>query len=144
MTRTSLILSNILLCFRCAAWSIEAVQYLRLCIISSSKPCNVWLVALGIMANANPQEAVRVVVRCRPLNSKEKADGRDTIVTMDQKTGQVSLRNPAEGGAEPPKTSQTNTTSAQFVRDQPNLALSSLGCCSVHGKYHVETSRGNE
>eukprot|EP00983_Pelagomonas_calceolata_P094748 1157921-Pelagomonas_calceolata.AAC.5 len=52
---------------------------------------------------ANP-EAVKVVVRCRPLNSKEKADGRAQIVDMDTKSGQVSLRNPAADSSEAPKT----------------------------------------
>nr|AEG74528.1 kinesin-2 motor subunit FLA8 [Dunaliella salina] len=54
-------------------------------------------------SGANP-EAVKVVVRCRPLNSKEKADGRQQIVDMDTKSGQVSLRNPAADSSEAPKT----------------------------------------
>jgi hypothetical protein len=32
-------------------------------------------------------ECVKVVVRCRPLNSKEKEDGRQQIVNMDDKSG---------------------------------------------------------
>lgn len=46
-------------------------------------------------------ECVKVAVRCRPLNSKEKADNRAIIVDVDQKVGQVTLRNPK--GDEPPK-----------------------------------------
>ena len=46
-------------------------------------------------------ETVKVVVRCRPLNSKEKADGRDTIIDMDPKLGSVTLQSP---GNEPAKT----------------------------------------
>ena len=53
------------------------------------------------MANA---EAVKVVVRCRPLNGKEVSDGRERIVDMDTKIGQVMLRNPKADGSEPPKT----------------------------------------
>jgi hypothetical protein len=34
-------------------------------------------------------ECVKVVVRCRPLASKEIADGRQRIVDMDSQTGQV-------------------------------------------------------
>eukprot|EP00983_Pelagomonas_calceolata_P127382 1161397-Pelagomonas_calceolata.AAC.7 len=34
-------------------------------------------------------EAVRVVVRCRPLNAKEQNDGRKRIVDMDVDAGQV-------------------------------------------------------
>ncbi|KAG2498997.1 hypothetical protein HYH03_003183 [Edaphochlamys debaryana] len=47
-------------------------------------------------------ECVKVSVRCRPLNSKEKADNRSTIVDVDSKTGTVTLTNPK--GDEPPKT----------------------------------------
>ena len=48
-----------------------------------------------------PAETVKVVVRCRPLNSKEKADGRDTIVHMDDKTGTCVVQPMSN---EPPKT----------------------------------------
>ena len=37
-------------------------------------------------------QAVRVVVRCRPLNSKEKNDGRQRIVDMDVDAGQVKVK----------------------------------------------------
>lgn len=46
-------------------------------------------------------ECVRVSVRCRPLNSKEKADNRKVIVEVDSKTGGVQLHNPQSN--EPPK-----------------------------------------
>jgi kinesin family protein 3/17 len=50
-------------------------------------------------------ECVRVVVRCRPLNSKETADGRARIIEMDKRQGQVTLQNKADAGSskEPPK-----------------------------------------
>jgi hypothetical protein len=50
-------------------------------------------------------ECVRVVVRCRPLNAKETADGRTRIVEMAKGQGQVLLRTKAEGaaGSDPPK-----------------------------------------
>jgi kinesin family protein 3/17 len=48
-------------------------------------------------------ETVRVVVRCRPLNSKETADGRERIVHVDAGAGQVVLRNAAAQQGEPPK-----------------------------------------
>ena len=48
------------------------------------------------------EETVRVVVRCRPLNSKERGDGREKIVQMDSKRGTVTLQ--ALGSNEPPKT----------------------------------------
>lgn len=45
-----------------------------------------------------------MVVRCRPMNSKETNDGRARIVEMDKRTGQVILKNPKADGSEPPKT----------------------------------------
>ncbi|GAX77721.1 hypothetical protein CEUSTIGMA_g5164.t1 [Chlamydomonas eustigma] len=55
------------------------------------------------MASANKgSEAVKVVIRCRPLNGKETADGRKTIVEMDQKEGVIRLLNP-KGDGEAPK-----------------------------------------
>jgi hypothetical protein len=54
---------------------------------------------LSTMAPAS--ECVRVIVRCRPLNSKELADGRQTIVEVDQKAAQVVLRAPSGGGDAP-------------------------------------------
>jgi len=48
-----------------------------------------------------PAECVRVVVRCRPLNARELADGRQVIVGVDTKTAQVSLRPP--NGTDAPK-----------------------------------------
>ncbi|KAK9819524.1 hypothetical protein WJX74_005048 [Apatococcus lobatus] len=36
-------------------------------------------------------EAVRVVVRCRPLNSKERSEDRSTSLKIDQTTQQISL-----------------------------------------------------
>jgi hypothetical protein len=41
---------------------------------------------------AVPRPNPQVVVRCRPLNSKEKQDGRDRIVDMDTDAGQVKVR----------------------------------------------------
>ena len=39
-------------------------------------------------------EAVKVVVRCRPLNKKELADGRKMIVDVDTTANEVRLKNP--------------------------------------------------
>ncbi|KAG2431845.1 hypothetical protein HXX76_009338 [Chlamydomonas incerta] len=52
---------------------------------------------------AGGSESVKVVVRCRPLNGKEKADGRTRIVDMDVDSGQVKVRNPKADASEPPK-----------------------------------------
>jgi hypothetical protein len=44
---------------------------------------------LGALTRPN---APQVVVRCRPLNSKEKGDGRQVIVDMNVRQGQVRVR----------------------------------------------------
>ena len=51
------------------------------------------------MSNDSKSETVRVCVRCRPLNSKEKSDGRDRIVYMDPNTGTCVVE--PKSGAEP-------------------------------------------
>jgi hypothetical protein len=38
-------------------------------------------------------ECVKVVVRCRPLNSTEIADNRQVIVAVDQKRGEIKIQN---------------------------------------------------
>ena len=50
------------------------------------------------------EETVRVVVRCRPLNSKEQADGRGQVVLIDPKMGTCALLGTSKGSSgEPPK-----------------------------------------
>lgn len=49
------------------------------------------------------EETVRVLVRCRPLNTREKGLNCRTIVSMDSASGQVSLERP-DAADEPPKT----------------------------------------
>jgi len=43
-------------------------------------------------------EAVQVVVRCRPMNSKETNEDRKPIVSMDLDMSQVALKNPSKEG----------------------------------------------
>ena len=45
-------------------------------------------------------ECVKVVVRCRPMNRKERDEDRKSIVEMDCSLGQVKLSNPRRCGAE--------------------------------------------
>uniref|UniRef100_A0A8B9NHI4 Kinesin-like protein n=1 Tax=Accipiter nisus TaxID=211598 RepID=A0A8B9NHI4_9AVES len=47
-------------------------------------------------------EAVKVIVRCRPMNEREKALGCKAVVSMESARGQCFLQNPAATG-EPPK-----------------------------------------
>lgn len=50
------------------------------------------------------EESVRVVVRCRPLNGREKAMNCGVVVQTVTEAGQVQLARPGAGGdAEPPK-----------------------------------------
>ena len=46
-------------------------------------------------------ESVRVVVRVRPLSSKEKQDGREMVVKVDKKAGMILVKEP--GSSDPPK-----------------------------------------
>lgn len=48
-------------------------------------------------------ECVRVVVRCRPLNTKERTENRTRIVDMAKEQGQVVLRNSKADAGEAPK-----------------------------------------
>uniref|UniRef100_A0A0B7ATH0 Kinesin-like protein n=1 Tax=Arion vulgaris TaxID=1028688 RepID=A0A0B7ATH0_9EUPU len=45
-------------------------------------------------------ECVKVVVRCRPLNEKEIADGHGRVVDMNVKRGVVEVKNPKSGDSE--------------------------------------------
>lgn len=38
-------------------------------------------------------ECIQVMVRCRPINSKEQGDKRASIVSVDSTSGQISLKN---------------------------------------------------
>jgi kinesin family protein 3/17 len=49
-------------------------------------------------------ECVRVVMRCRPLSSTEKQDGREMIVNINPSRGEVIIRNPKADVSEQAKT----------------------------------------
>jgi len=55
------------------------------------------------MESVKNAECVKVIVRCRPLSSKELDEGRQRIVEMDLKGGRITLKNPKAGSGEPPK-----------------------------------------
>jgi len=55
-------------------------------------------------ANKMAGEAVKVVVRCRPLNQKELNEKRDDIVTIDKDLGQISIRPSKDAPADQAKT----------------------------------------
>ena len=48
-------------------------------------------------------EAVKVIVRCRPMNAREKGLDCKTVVGMDSHTMQCSIQNPGDPKS-PPKT----------------------------------------
>ncbi|KAL2103506.1 hypothetical protein ACEWY4_000374 [Coilia grayii] len=51
------------------------------------------------MSKSKSAESVKVVVRCRPMNEKERAANYERVVSVDVKLGQVAVRNPR--GASP-------------------------------------------
>uniref|UniRef100_A0A8D2ZF76 Kinesin-like protein n=1 Tax=Scophthalmus maximus TaxID=52904 RepID=A0A8D2ZF76_SCOMX len=56
------------------------------------------------MSKSKSSELVKVVVRCRPMNEKERAAKFEPVVLVDVKLGQIIVRNPREASAsEPPK-----------------------------------------
>jgi hypothetical protein len=46
------------------------------------------------MSNAANNEAITVVVRCRPMNKKETDEKRKSIINIDSESRQVSITNP--------------------------------------------------
>jgi kinesin family protein 3/17 len=48
-------------------------------------------------------EAVKVVVRIRPLSSKEKQDGHEAVAEAFEDRGLITVRNPKSDSSEPPK-----------------------------------------
>jgi len=45
---------------------------------------------------SNKTECIRVIIRCRPLSSKEVKDGREMAVSMNFKTGEVLINKPGD------------------------------------------------
>eukprot|EP00117_Sycon_ciliatum_P033371 scpid22121/ scgid25693/ Kinesin-like protein KIF17; KIF3-related motor protein len=77
-------------------------------------------------------EAVKVIVRCRPLNRREKDLNCGVVVQMDEKTGQVGLVKPgAEGKKEPPK--NFTFDGAFFVNSLTETIYENIGFPLVEG-----------
>ncbi|KAJ8397595.1 hypothetical protein AAFF_G00435940 [Aldrovandia affinis] len=55
------------------------------------------------MSKSKSSESVKVVVRCRPMNEKEKAANFVKVVSVDVKFGQVAVKNPRGTAHEHPK-----------------------------------------
>ncbi|XP_060914362.1 kinesin-like protein KIF3B [Labrus mixtus] len=51
------------------------------------------------MSKSKSSETVKVVVRCRPMNEKERAAKFERMVSVDVKLGQILVRNPREASA---------------------------------------------
>jgi len=60
-------------------------------------------VAAAKLKSAKNNECVKVVVRCRPMNKKERAAECSRIVEMDPTLGTVSVARPGADESEPPK-----------------------------------------
>ncbi|XP_034015794.1 kinesin family member 3Cb [Thalassophryne amazonica] len=56
------------------------------------------------MSKAKHGEAVRVVVRCRPFSKAEEMAECENILEIDDKVGQITVRNPTASPGEPMKT----------------------------------------
>ena len=80
-------------------------------------------------------EAVKVIVRCRPMNAREKGLNCQCVVDMDNKVGQCSIRNPTDKKA-PPKSFTfdgayfTDSTTEQIYADigYPLVEVSKSSC----------------
>lgn len=55
------------------------------------------------MSKTKHCEAVRVVVRCRPLSRRETIEGCENILEIDDKLGQITIRNPKAPPDDPMK-----------------------------------------
>ena len=44
------------------------------------------------MTESASEDNVKVIVRCRPINSTEKANGNKSIVDCDEENGRVKVR----------------------------------------------------
>ncbi|KAK7940426.1 hypothetical protein WMY93_003752 [Mugilogobius chulae] len=55
------------------------------------------------MSKGKNSEAVRVVVRCRPFSKKEELSACENILEVDDKLGQITIRNPKAPPDEPMK-----------------------------------------
>uniref|UniRef100_A0A3Q3MA17 Kinesin-like protein n=1 Tax=Mastacembelus armatus TaxID=205130 RepID=A0A3Q3MA17_9TELE len=51
------------------------------------------------MSKSKSSESVKVVVRCRPMNEKERTAKFERVVSVDVKLGQIIVRNPKEASA---------------------------------------------
>ncbi|XP_071774794.1 kinesin-like protein KIF3B [Centroberyx gerrardi] len=51
------------------------------------------------MSKSKSSESVKVVVRCRPMNEKERVAKFDRVVSVDVKLGQIIVRNPREASS---------------------------------------------
>ncbi|CAN9515907.1 unnamed protein product [Ophioblennius macclurei] len=51
------------------------------------------------MSKSKSAETVKVVVRCRPMNEKERAAKFERVVSVDVKLGQIIVRNPREASS---------------------------------------------
>ena len=55
---------------------------------------------MALKSSAN-SEAVKVVIRCRPLSQKEMSNGNECVVNIQAKTKEIFVSKP--GGDEPAK-----------------------------------------
>ena len=82
-------------------------------------------------------EAVKVIVRCRPMNGREKALNCKPVIDMDNGRGSCSIKNPNDAKA-PPKNFTfdgayfTDSTTEQIYAD---IGYSLVEVCRFHVVY---------
>lgn len=96
---------------------------------------------MHVQGKSRGDDNVRVVVRCRPLNSKEKEQGFKAIAKIDEVRGQVQVTNPDAPRGEPPKTFTFDTVFAPGckqtdVYNQTARPIVEAVMEGYNGKYH--------
>ena len=56
---------------------------------------------MALKGSSANQEAVKVVIRCRPLSQREMGNGNECVVNISFKTKEIFVNKP--GADEPPK-----------------------------------------
>ena len=66
--------------------------------------------AAKILSPRSAAESVKVVVRCRPISTKEINEKRRRIIDMDLKNGSITIENPKSGGSTGGNNANINNT----------------------------------
>lgn len=67
------------------------------------------------------RESIKVVVRCRPISSREQEQGHFNVVTVDRKLSAVRVARPSEQGGGPDEELKSYTFGKCFISKNPLL-----------------------